>query len=99
MSYYSRSSISSFQIFFYIIIVMIAVGTCTVMNTGDASPDAIRALENQGLTNATIGEWAPMACGEGDTVSREFTATNPTGKRVQGVVCCGLFLKSCTVRW
>ncbi len=74
------------------------LATCAA-NCGEPSADLYRALEGQGLTNAKVGDWAPLSCSEGDSVKREFTATNPNGKRVSGVICCGLVLKSCTVRW
>ncbi len=59
---------------------------------------ARHALEAQGFTDIVIGDYAPFACAKGDDYATQFTATNPHGKRVSGVVCSG-FLKGSTVRW
>lgn len=61
--------------------------------------DSNRALEAAGYTNITTHGWAPMSCGQGDTYSTSFTATNPVGRRVKGVVCCGFAFKNCTIRF
>lgn len=58
----------------------------------------ITTLQNSGYTNIEITGWKPLSCSDGDTFSTGFTATNPIGKRVSGVVCCG-WLKNCTVRY
>ncbi len=66
---------------------------------GCTNPGAARhALQNQGFTNIQITGYAPFSCGEDDTSSTGFTADNPHGDRVSGVVCCGL-MKNCTIRW
>lgn len=66
---------------------------------GCTAPDRAReTLDNSGYTNIEIGGWAAFGCGESDTYKNHFTATNPNGKRVEGVVCCGLY-KGCTVRF
>ena len=57
-----------------------------------------RTLVNQGFTDISVGGYAPFACSDSDTFQTRFVATNPAGKRVKGVVCCG-WLKSCTVRF
>ena len=59
---------------------------------------ARHALEAQGFTNIEIGGYAAFACANSDDYATQFTATNPHGKRVSGVVCSG-FLKGATVRW
>ena len=56
------------------------------------------ALENYGFTEIRFTGFDMWACGKGDDFATGFVATNPTGKRVTGTVCCGL-LKSCTVRF
>lgn len=60
---------------------------------------AKHALEAQGFTDITIGEYAPFACGQGDDFATSFTATNPLGNRVSGVVCSSFAGKGATVRW
>lgn len=62
-------------------------------------PKLQRAVESQGLTDVKIGDWSPMSCGQGDNISRSFTATNQQGHKVKGTVCCGLVFKDCTLRW
>lgn len=58
-----------------------------------------RTLESSGYTEISITGWAPLTCGKDDTFSTGFTAKNPQGRRVSGVVCCGLVFKGCTVRF
>ncbi len=43
--------------------------------------------------------FAFFSCSSDDTYGVHFTATNPMGARVSGVVCCGLVFKGCTVRF
>ena len=60
---------------------------------------ATGTLLDAGYTEVKVEGWDVWACGEGDWSSTKFVALNPTGTRnVRGVVCCGLFLKSCTIR-
>lgn len=55
-------------------------------------------LRKSGFTDIEITGYKWNACGEDDTYSTGFIATNPTGQRVSGVVCCGI-MKACTVRF
>lgn len=72
--------------------VALAVSSC-------AAPDAsTEALRKQGFHDVEITGWSPLGCGEKDAFSTGFRATNASGERVDGVVCCGV-LKLCTVRW
>lgn len=85
------------------IIFVIASGFIVALSRGGSSlstdPERTRnTLENQGFTDIQIGEYKFGACGEDDYYSTGFTATNPIGNRVSGVVCCGTF-KGCTVRF
>jgi hypothetical protein len=57
-----------------------------------------RALEAQGFGNIEFTGYAWIGCGQDDDFATRFNATNPAGKRVSGVVCCGL-AKGCTVRF
>lgn len=58
-----------------------------------------RTLESSGYSDIRISGWSPFSCGKDDTFSTGFTAKNPAGKYVDGVVCCGLMFKGCTVRF
>jgi len=61
--------------------------------------DTQRALKYSGFTEVQTRGHGFFAC-MGDWSATEFEATNPIGlKRVPGVVCCGLVMKACTVRW
>lgn len=57
------------------------------------------AAERAGLTNVSVGDTAIFSCGRDDSLARQITATNSRGQRVQAVVCCGMVLKACTVRY
>jgi hypothetical protein len=61
-------------------------------------PASRKALESQGFTDIRFTGYEAFACSEDDGFHTGFTAKNPQGRQVSGVVCCGL-LKSCTVRW
>ena len=61
--------------------------------------DAERALEAAGYSDIQTGGYAPFACGEDDFYHTKFTAINPVGKRVSGVVCSGLVFKDATIRF
>lgn len=60
---------------------------------------ALDTLDKAGFTDVSLTGWKPMSCSEEDFSSTGFAAVNSQGKPVEGVVCCGLFLKSCTVRF
>jgi hypothetical protein len=65
--------------------------------------DAMKAMRTMGFRDiAIVGshEWAPNfnGCAEDDAVAHEATATNSAGEKAQVVVCCGMWLKGCTVR-
>lgn len=76
------------------IAITIAAMLCSCTN----APDTRRTLEDAGYEDVKIGGYAPFACGKGDTSQTSFTAKNIRGKVVSGVVCCGLFMKGCTIR-
>ena len=56
-------------------------------------------LEKGGFTDIKTGGWDIFACAGEDWFSTKFEATNTLGKRIEGTVCCGLILKSCTIRY
>lgn len=65
--------------------------------------DAINGVENMGFTNVKIISkhiFAPNwnGCGSDDDVAFKVRATNPTGKRVNLIVCAGWPFKGVTVR-
>lgn len=61
--------------------------------------NAQRTLENFGFTNISFTGHDWWSCGEDDSSSTGFIATNKDGKRVSGTVCCGMIFKNCTVRF
>ena len=56
------------------------------------------ALESSGYTDIQITGWEPFSCLDSDTFATGFTAKNPQGTSVSGVVCCG-WMKNCTIRF
>jgi len=63
------------------------------------SEDANRALSNAGYTDIRTGGYAWLDCSKDDFYHTEFTAGNPNGQQVAGVVCSGLLFKSATIRF
>lgn len=59
----------------------------------------VRTLQQQGFTSIETTGWSAFECGEDDTYSTGFRATNAQGRLVEGTVCCGLIAKGCTIRW
>jgi hypothetical protein len=84
---------------FVALFVVAGFGSCVyVLRTG---PEKARAtLEKSGYTDVVVLDQDYLAgCAESDAVNRRFRARNPAGKVVEGRVCCGAFLKDCTVRF
>jgi hypothetical protein len=73
--------------------LLLAVPACT---DDDATR---RTLEASGYTNVRILKKVPTGCGDHDLYWTGFEASNPRGARVKGTVCCGAFVKGCTVRF
>lgn len=73
--------------------LVLLLSGCTV---SDAT--VVRVAEANGMRDVEPGRWAPLSCGRGDSLRSSFHAKNAQGKPVQGVVCCGLLWKACTVR-
>ena len=72
----------------------------TTLALGCSAPDrTIDTLEKGGFSEIKTTGWEVWGCGEDDTFSTGFEATNANGERVSGVVCCGLVAKSCTIRF
>lgn len=78
---------------------LIAILLCSLLLSscaGDLASEGI--LEGQGYTNIEIGGVNLFACSEDDIFRYNFTATNPYGKQVKGVVCSAP-LKGYTIRF
>ncbi len=68
-------------------------------NTNVDEPTARKQARAMGFANVkTFRDYAWFACGTGDWSGTPFTGTNANGQPVDGVVCCGLLFKACTVR-
>lgn len=78
--------------------------TAALAISGCVEPSrAVSAMESAGYTNITVTDrhdFAPefAGCSESDGVAFDVTATNPAGKRTTATVCCGYWLKGCTIR-
>lgn len=82
----------------FIIIVPITI-LIMMAATGCTDADGARAaLTKAGFTNIEAGGYDWFACSDNDVFSTKFTATNPQGVRVEGVVCRGWF-KDSTIRF
>lgn len=85
-------------------VVIIGVTSATMTGCSDDHSEAIRTLETNGFTDNVIhdhGYWAGFhGCDGKDGAWYDATSTNPIGKTVNIVVCCGgpLSFKGCTVR-
>ena len=82
-------------------LVIIGIGWYVLLNrveAGDAR--VLAAIRASGLRDPKLGGAVTAACEEGES-SRHFTATNASGGRSEGTVCCGVTgaLKGCTIRW
>jgi len=78
-----------------------AIGIYVALNRVEAGDDRVlAAIRASGLRTPKLGGAVTAACAESES-SRHFTATNATGARVEGTVCCGLtgVGKGCTIRW
>jgi hypothetical protein len=72
---------------------------CALYPVMCSSPTRAReTLEKSGFTHIETHGYGWFRCAESDLFSTNFTAKNPAGAEVEGVVCCGIF-KSCTVRF
>lgn len=59
---------------------------------------SLRALKAFGFTDVRLQGYAWAGCGKDDSMRTKFTAANPQGEVVNGVVCCS-HTKACTVRF
>lgn len=79
----------------YFIILSALIVLCSCTN----KPDAIRILQENGYKNIHVTGWASMSCSKDDTFETAFSATSPSGSRVEGAVCEGLVFKNITIRF
>lgn len=63
------------------------------------APNAERILAANGFTQIEITGYSFFSCSEKDTQSTGFTAVGPTGVKVKGAVCSGMFFKNSTIRF
>jgi len=84
----------------FLFVSLLCLSACWTDNN-----EAKRALDDQGFTKVTITDssafWAHFhGCGQDDGHWYEATATNPVGKQVVMMVCCGsnFSFKGCVVR-
>lgn len=81
-------------------VLMAGASLFTVGLGGCSNPqDAERALTGAGYSNIQTHGFDLFACSDSDFYSTKFTATNPAGKPVSGVVCSGLLFKNATIRF
>lgn len=80
-----------------VLLAMVLIMLFTIVD--DGGEHARRAIQHQGMTDIRMSsDHAWFACADYETAT-PFTAVNPQGERVEGVVCCGLWMKACTIRW
>lgn len=58
-----------------------------------------KALVSSGFSAIEFTGYSWGVCSDSDTYATGFTAKNPAKMMVEGTVCCGAFLKGCTVRF
>ena len=87
------------QLVFTVVAMVVILGGLAICNSStDIDDRALGVLDAAGFSQVELEGIAWLSCGEHDTFSRKFSATNPRGRRVSGVVCCG-YSKMCTVRF
>ena len=75
---------------------VVLLGACLMAACTD-SDKATRALEGAGYQRIEITGYSVFGCSEDDTFHTAFSAVSASGKRVEGVVCSGVF-KGATIR-
>lgn len=61
--------------------------------------NATKVLSSSGFTNIEITGYNWFGCSENDFQHTGFRAIGPTGQKVEGTVCSGLFFKDSTIRF
>lgn len=80
-------------------VTMVALAALVALGACSDADETRRTLKSAGYSNIQTTGWSAFSCGKDDTYSTGFVATNPSGQRVEGVVCCGLVFKGCTIRF
>lgn len=99
MSRYGRSNTTFGQAVGGLIVVFIIIFVLSFSLRGCTDEEgAQRVLQQNGYTNITITGYRWGMGGENDTYVTGFEATSPSGARVSGAVCSGMF-KGSTIRF
>ena len=84
---------------------ILAALACCLIACGTDDQEAKRALDDNGFSNVTITDEGFVfanwhGCDEKDGNWYQANATNPAGKQVTVLVCCGakMSFKGCTIR-
>ena len=80
------------------VIILITCLVICLINCVDGS-NATRILNENGYTNVTITGYNFFACAKDDTLHTGFSATSPSGNKINGTVCSGLIFKNSTIRF
>ncbi len=86
---------------FRLILIVLTLTGCGEMVSED---HAVNTLKAEGWTDIIVTAKHGISphlvggCGEDDSVAFEATGRNPAGKDSTATVCCGLIVKSCTIR-
>ena len=78
---------------------LLAICLILLLSACSSPNDATRALQGAGYTNIQTGGYKWFSCGQDDFYHTKFTATNPAGRTVSGVVCSGFLFKDATIRF
>lgn len=82
-----------------LLFAFVLAGSCALIPVCCTSEErAGETLQKAGYTKIETRGYGWFACDGNDRFSTLFSAVNPLGKRVEGVVCCGFF-KACTIRF
>ena len=82
-----------------VLIFLVTVYGAVLVSDGD-NKKGRKALASQGYTHVRFLGIPWFACSDSDShfTSKRFVA-ELNGKQVEGILCCGLILKSCTIRF
>ena len=78
-------------------LLAVAAACLLLSGCGTDEETARRALDDAGYTDVKITGYSAFSCGESDTFSTGFEATNIRGKRIKGTVCSD-WMKGATIR-
>ena len=83
--------------FFILVLILICVILWVCTNTN--KEEARQALQANSFRSIQLQGYKWFACAKDDWSHTGFTAINVNGQIVEGVVCCGLLFKNCTIRF